>query len=244
MTEYEASQKQRAYERRIRATKRELSALDAGIKETDNKSLKESLQAEFDRKSVLLKKQEAKIKDFTHQTGLYRDRAREQSYGFNKSVSQKAVWSNKHKIIVQSGGKNDIGTEEWMNHRINLATKEYERIRSSNDIEAVATSSKMTVKEIEIIKNHIFFDKHIKYDGSFTCFDPDYDMAVAWNRLVKGNPKERDLLLLKHELLENQIEKEYNLTASKAHEMANEIYDWNAKILEELGEGGEKDGLL
>lgn len=91
MTEYDASQKQRAFERRIRATKRELTALDAGIKETNDPSLKESLQAEFDRKSVLLKKQEAKIKDFTHQTGLYRDRAREQSYGFNKSVSQKAI---------------------------------------------------------------------------------------------------------------------------------------------------------
>ena len=95
MTEYDATQKQRAIERRIRATKRDLSGLDAAIKETDNQSLKESLQAEFDRKSVLLKKQEAKIKEFTHQTGLYRDRTREQSYGFNKSVSQKSVWSNK-----------------------------------------------------------------------------------------------------------------------------------------------------
>lgn len=93
MSEYDATQKQRTFERRIRATKRELTALDAGIKETDNADLKESLQAEFDRKSVLLKKQEAKIKDLTQQTGLYRDRAREQSYGFNKSVSQKA----KHK---------------------------------------------------------------------------------------------------------------------------------------------------
>lgn len=91
MTEYDASQKQRAFERRIRATKRDLSGLDAAIRETYNQSLKESLQAEFDRKSVLLKKQEARIRDFTHQTGLYRDRAREQSYGFNKSVSQKAV---------------------------------------------------------------------------------------------------------------------------------------------------------
>ena len=98
MTEYDATQKQRAFERRIRATKRELTMLDTGIKETDKPSLKESLQAEFDRKSVLLKKQEAKIKDFTHQTGLYRDRAREQSYGFNKSVSQKAVWEYKKYI--------------------------------------------------------------------------------------------------------------------------------------------------
>ena len=98
MSEYDATQKQRAFERRIRATKRELTMLDSGIKETDNDSFKESLQAEFDRKSVLLKKQEAKIKDFTQQTGLYRDRAREQSYGFNKSVSQKAVWSNKNSL--------------------------------------------------------------------------------------------------------------------------------------------------
>lgn len=98
MTEYDASQKQRTYERRIRATKRDLSGLDAAIKETDNETLKDSLQAEFDRKSVLLKKQEEKIKDFTYQTGLCRDRAREQSYGFNKSVSQKAVWSNKNSL--------------------------------------------------------------------------------------------------------------------------------------------------
>lgn len=98
MTEYDASQKQRAYERRIRATKRDLSGLDSAIKETDDVSLKKDLQIEFDRKSVLLKKQDAKIKDFTQQTGLYRDRAREKSYGFNKSVSQKAVWEYKKYI--------------------------------------------------------------------------------------------------------------------------------------------------
>lgn len=56
-----------------------------------------------------MKKQEAKIKDFTHQTGLYRDRAREQvsahyntnqskTVAFNKSVSQKAVMANKKNL--------------------------------------------------------------------------------------------------------------------------------------------------
>ena len=48
-----------------------------------------------------MKKQETAIKDFTHQTGLYRDRAREQSYGFNKSVSQKAVYSNKRALQIE-----------------------------------------------------------------------------------------------------------------------------------------------
>ena len=76
-------------------TKRELAGYDAGIHATDNESLKADLQAAFDRKSVLLKKQEAALNDFTKQTGLARDRAREQSYGFSKSVSQKAVITSK-----------------------------------------------------------------------------------------------------------------------------------------------------
>lgn len=102
MTEYDATQKQRAMERRIRATKRELAGYDAGIQAADDESLKEELQTAFDRKSVLLKRQEAALKDFTKQTGLARDRTREQvsahfdskqgkTIAFNKSVSQKAV---------------------------------------------------------------------------------------------------------------------------------------------------------
>ena len=101
MTEYDATQKQREMERRIRATKRELAGYDAGINATDDDSLKADLQAAFDRKSVLLKKQEAALKDFTKQTGLIRDRSREQVsahfdttkgkvVSFNKSVSQKS----------------------------------------------------------------------------------------------------------------------------------------------------------
>lgn len=102
MTEYEASQRQRAMERRIRKTKRELAGYDAGIGAASDDRLKAELQSAFDRKSVLLKKQEARLKDFTNQTGLMRDRAREQvpahfdtaqgkTVAFNKSVSQKAV---------------------------------------------------------------------------------------------------------------------------------------------------------
>lgn len=95
MTEYDATQKQRAMERRIRATKRELAGYDAGIAAATDDILKSELQTAFDRKSVLLKRQEAVLKDFTKQTGLTRDRAREQAYGFNKSVSQKAVFAEK-----------------------------------------------------------------------------------------------------------------------------------------------------
>lgn len=73
---------------------------------------------------------------------------------------------------------------------------------------------------------------------------PDYDMAVAWNRLYKGEQLERDILLLHHELLESTLEKKYNLSIAEAHRRAKERYDWEQKLLEDLEEGMEKDGLL
>lgn len=180
MTEYEASQKQRAYERRIRATKRDLSALDAGIKETDDPSLKEDLQAEFDRKSVLLKKQEAKIKDFTHQTGLYRDRAREQSYGFNKSVSQKAVWSNKKlnikennliatkQIIVENFEKSSIINTQLSDTDIR-AIQDYMSSNSYAINEKLRNGISLTNEDQEFINN---LDNALKkmptYEGDLT----------------------------------------------------------------------------
>lgn len=96
--EYEATQKQRAMERRIRATKRELAGYDSAIQATEDESLKEALQADFERKSVVLKRQEAKLKDFVSRTGLRRERAREQVLGFGRSTSQKAVQANRKAI--------------------------------------------------------------------------------------------------------------------------------------------------
>lgn len=69
-------------------------------------------------------------------------------------------------------------------------------------------------------------------------------MAVAWKRLSEGNPEERDILLLRHELLESEYEKVYNLSTSEAHQKADAVYPWYDKLIEELGEGEEKDGLL
>lgn len=102
----------------------------------------------------------------------------------------------------------------------------------------------MSESDIATIKNHIFFDLHLKYDGELALFDADYDMAVAWNRLADGTPEERDILLLKHELLESQLEKMYNLTASEAHARAKKKYDWERKLFDDLGEDGEPLGLL
>lgn len=144
---------------------------------------------------------------------------------------------------IQTGARN-VDLAEWFSKKGKLAIHEYNKIRNENDISAIAKSSGMSEKNIEIIKNHLFFDKHVLYDGSEQRFLEDYDIAVAWYRLRDGKPKDRDILLLKHELAEAEAEKKYDLTASEAHEIAKQKFDWEQKIFEDLGEDGEDIDIL
>lgn len=97
---HKAIEKQRELERYIKKDKRELVCLDTGIKSTTDAKLKEELSKEFEKKAVKLKEHEAKLVDFCAQTGLNRDRYREQQFAvkteqgissWTKSVSGKAV---------------------------------------------------------------------------------------------------------------------------------------------------------
>lgn len=99
-TEYQATQIQRAMERKIRSTRRELIGLDELIKGGDN-----GAKVEFENLSVKLKSQEAKLKDFCNKTDRKVDKFRVQVNGFNKSVSQKAVWAEKKAVakVSESG---------------------------------------------------------------------------------------------------------------------------------------------
>lgn len=106
-TYYEAEQKQRSYERKIRELKRILAAQDEVIKTTSSEGLKKALQTNFDEFSVKLKRKEAEMKAFCNKTGLLPDTARTQKYGFSRSTAQKAVWSNK-KSVAKSSKKSII----------------------------------------------------------------------------------------------------------------------------------------
>lgn len=105
MTEYECTQKQREYERRIRASKTLLAGYDAAAKAAPNATLENTMKEEFSAESVNLKRIEAEMKDFCRQTGRAVDSARTQVYAvkdqdgkiinFGRSTSQKAVWANR-----------------------------------------------------------------------------------------------------------------------------------------------------
>lgn len=83
-TYYEATQKQRQLETRIRATKRELIAYDA----IDDKDA-------FYKASLQLKNQKEAYKEFSRAANIRQKKDRTQVLGYDRSISQKSVWSIK-----------------------------------------------------------------------------------------------------------------------------------------------------
>lgn len=100
---YRNTQKQRAYERAVRQSKRELAALDGARSATDDETLKQKLDRDFQRKAVTLKRREAKLEEHLRNTGLLPDNSRVRVDGFGRSVSQKAVWANKKQLTSSAG---------------------------------------------------------------------------------------------------------------------------------------------
>lgn len=144
----------------------------------------------------------------------------------------------------QTGGKYTIGDVAWNDRREDEAKDYYDLIRDRNDdIKMISKNVGFSEKMIAQIKNHVFYnDKHVLFDG-IRQLDPDYDMSVAWQRLINGDFKDRDILLLRHEYLESGIEKRYNLTNKQAHDITIKKYDWHKKLESEKGEFGEDDCL-
>lgn len=105
LSDYECSQIQRAYERKIREYKRILASYDAGIKASMSDAERKFLKEEFDKESVNLKAAEREMMDFCRKTNRSVDNARTQVVAykdangrivnFGRSTAQKAVWSNK-----------------------------------------------------------------------------------------------------------------------------------------------------
>ena len=98
-TLYEAEQQQRAFERKIRATKRTLAACDEALNNLSDEELLQKLEKEFSHYSSKLKRQESELNNFCKRTGLLPDRSRQQAYGFGRSTAQKAVWRNKKQKV-------------------------------------------------------------------------------------------------------------------------------------------------
>lgn len=98
-TLYEAEQQQRAFERKVRATKRTLAACDEALNNLSDEELLQKLEKNFSHYSSKLKRHESELNSFCKRTGLLSDHSRQQTYGFGKSTAQKDVCKNKKQKV-------------------------------------------------------------------------------------------------------------------------------------------------
>ena len=92
-TYYEATQRQRAMERAIRKTKREILAADSSG-DSDM----------FTAKSVLLRRQREEYNRFSNAAGLLTQNERNQVIGFGRSVASRAAWADRKATASSSSG--------------------------------------------------------------------------------------------------------------------------------------------
>lgn len=105
LTEYECTQVQRRYERKIREDKREIASYLAAIEATDDQDQIATYRKAFEDRSVKLKAREKELKAFCKQTDRRYESARTQVVAykdksgkivnFGRSQSMKAVWANR-----------------------------------------------------------------------------------------------------------------------------------------------------
>lgn len=131
----------------------------------------------------------------------------------------------------QSGAKRTIG---WKEKHANLYYEEIRNRKPYSDAKKIASHiSEFNEEQVEEIRQHMFIKEQPRM-GTMKRFDPDYDQAQVWQRLVEGNNiKKSDITMLKHEYMELTIMKETGCTYEEAHNQANEVYNWFKEMIKE-----------
>ena len=133
--------------------------------------------------------------------------------------------------------KNATSADEYF--KLEAKAKEmYSSFRNmTDDIEKISSNTGWSIEDITNVKNHVY-NKIVLLDDGYKNFPADYEMAVAWDRLVNGNYYESDILLLKHELYESiyydMYHEVYGITQRSAHNVAEGIFNWH-QALKDLG---------
>jgi len=211
-TRYEANQEQRRMERGIRATKREIEASQAAGLEKHAEELQAKLRA-----------QRQEYISFSNKAGI---KVKENRLAIIKGTSRSMNIKSSGAI---SGALNDLNDPLGIK-RSKHAKSYYAEIKNRNRENVLSKLSKnsgMSKKAVEKVYNHVFIEKHF-LEGRYKNFDPDYTMSESFRRLLEGTDvKDHDVLLLKHEKLEADLMKRYNMTYQEAHDLTNTKYNYS-----------------
>ena len=153
--------------------------------------------------------------------------ARAKEYGVQGEIE-----ATKEILISKESGASTGGIlDKSSDEQEAYAKRAYEEIRKKNaksDIAKVAKSSGLSKKEVEKVRNHLFFEKH-ELEKGFVRFDESAEIANAWEALEQGRPKELDIMLIKHELEELTIMEKYGYDYNIAHLLADKKFPWEYK---------------
>lgn len=139
------------------------------------------------------------------------------------------------KVKKESGGQSGAKkTAGWKDRHAVVYYEEVRRRAPYADARRIAQAvPDFTIEQIEEIRQHLFIREQPR-DGGFKRFDPDYDQAQAWQRLVSGlGIRPSDHVLLRHEYLELTLMREKGYNYEEAHEIANAKYNWFKALCEE-----------
>lgn len=236
---YEKQQKQRAMERAIRKTKRELLMKQAEIDSIAEVDVKEIIQEDYDRLAYKLRRQNAAYNEFCEENDLEKQSDRLKVAGYKRAQASKASgrarayehW-NKNKGALNDkndplGEKRDLHAQRYYAELLNR--------EKSTVVKKIAANAGMSERTIKTVYEHVFEKEHMFEYGDARKFAPDYDMAQSFQRLLEGkNIKPHDITLLYHERLEYLLMKKYNIIYEEAHTIAEKKYNYSAELQEFL----------
>lgn len=229
---YEISQKQRKMEREMRKTRRRKNVLEESKKNTDDPELKRQLNEEIQKEADRLRKQRAEYDSFVRENELKKNAIRTYVPKYDAAELKGAIKAYKTSGAVK-GALNDTN-DPLGERREKHAQRYYAELRKRNKnsvVENISTNTGISQKTIETVYDHVFEREHLFADGEIKRFDPDYNMAQSFQRLLDGkNVQPHDITLLRHERLEYLLMKRYNIDYEKAHKIAEQKYNYASEL--------------
>lgn len=248
---YQNQQKQRAMERSIRATKRQLLMKQQEIDLVAETDVKEILQNDYDKLAYKLREQNKAYNEFCTENDLQKQSDRLKVAGYKREQAAKAngrarAFSSKlNENIKKSGAVYSYKNDPDGSKRQGIAEKLYEQTRNRNsmyEVRAIAKNSGMSEADIKKVYDHIYTNKHLFKNGTIHLFDPDYEMAQSWQRLRNNNNiQPHDITLLKHELAEYSIMGEsIDIEYEPVHNEVTKKYNYQKELMQYLKERGRE----
>ena len=168
--------------------------------------------------------------------------------GEEPKINKKSLDNGDNSSIIKSGARSGAynNQNDPDNKKRDKSAKQYyEEMRNrdkSTEVKAISANTDLSIKEAELIFDHVFENEHIFADGTKKRFAPDYYMQQSFMRIREGkNIQQHDKTLLYHELEEAKLMKANpKMVYEEAHAIVEKKYNYTAELKKYLKKKGGK----